>query len=138
MASGVAIAVLFHVTLDGVDVGMWTECSGLSAKYDVEEYAEGGQNAFTHKLPGRLKYENVTLKRGLDGDSAKVAKWFAAVGESRDRSTASITAYDEDLQAVTAWTLTDVVPVSWTGPSFSADGGKAAVEELELAHHGFI
>lgn len=138
MPAGIAIAPQFHVTLDGVDVGMWTEVSGLSAKYDVEEYAEGGQNTFVHKLPGRLTYDNVKLKRGLDEDSAKVAKWFAAVGESRDRSTASITAYNENLEAVATWTLTDVVPVNWTGPSFSADGGKAAVEELELAHHGFV
>jgi phage tail-like protein len=138
MADGVAIALLFHVTLDSVDVGMWTECTGLSATYEVQEYEEGGQNGFTHKLPGRLKFDNVKIKRGLDRDSEQVAKWFAAVSQSRDRSTASITAYNENLEAVAGWTLAEVVPVSWTGPSFSADGGKAAVEELELAHHGFV
>jgi phage tail-like protein len=30
--------------------------SGLSVEYDMEEFKEGGENRFTHKLPGRTKY----------------------------------------------------------------------------------
>lgn len=136
--SELAIASLFYVTVDAMDIGMWTECSGLSAKYDVEEYEEGGQNLFVHKLPGRLKYDNVKVKRPVDADSAKVARWFSSLHRSATRSTASITAYDGNLDVMATWSLVDVIPVRWSGPSFSVDGGKVGSEELELAHHGFM
>jgi phage tail-like protein len=134
----VAIASLFHVTIDATDVGLWTECSGLSATYEMEEIQEGGQNRFVHKLPGRLKFDNVKLKRPIDADSGKLARWFAGVYQSSMRSTASITAYSGDLKEIASWSLIEVVPVRWTGPSFSVDGGKVGSEELELAHHGFV
>jgi phage tail-like protein len=136
--SEVAIASLFYVTVDAMDIGTWTECSGLSAKYDVDDYEEGGQNRFVHKLPGRLKYTNAKLKRAVDADSAKVARWFSSLAKTGARSTASITAYDGDLEVMATWGLVDVIPVSWSGPSFSVDGGKVGIEELELAHHGFM
>jgi len=136
--AGLAIASLFYVTVDAMDIGMWTECSGLSAKYEIEEYEEGGQNLFVHKLPGRLKYDNIKLKRPVDADSAKVARWFGSLRRSASRSTGSITAYDENVEIIAQWQLVDVIPVSWSGPSFSVDGAKVGTEELELAHHGFM
>ena len=35
------------------------------------------------------------------------------------------------------WNVVDALPVRWTGPSFASDATGAAVEELEIAHHGF-
>ena len=35
--------------------------SGLSVEYDIEEYKEGGENRFTHKLPVRTKYADLVL-----------------------------------------------------------------------------
>lgn len=134
----VALSHLFLVKLDMVDIGLWTEFSGLSAEYDVEEYEEGGNNWFSHKFPGRLTYGNITLKRPIDGDSAKLHGWFASLmGTSAVRSTASVTVYDAELTAVAAWNFIDVIPVKWSGPSFSAGDEAVAVEELEFAHHGF-
>src|SRR5512138_1515527 len=63
--------------------------SGLSVEYDTEEYKEGGENRFTHKLPVRTKYADMVLKRGmlvgpmvLGGNS--VIKWF--LDAFRDRT----------------------------------------------------
>lgn len=134
----VAIGSLFFVTVDAMDIGSWTECGGLSAKYEIEDYVEGGQNGFVHKLPGRLTYTNVTLKRTVDGESGKVAAWFASLQRSASASTASITAYDDNIEVIATWNLVDVIPVSWKGPSFGVDSGRIGIEELELAHHGFL
>ena len=35
--------------------------SGLSVEYDTEEYKEGGENRFTHKLPVRTKFSDLVL-----------------------------------------------------------------------------
>lgn len=135
---GPGISWLFHVRIDAADIGVWTECTGLSAKYDVEEFKEGGENGFVHKLPGRLTFANIQLKRPLDRQSGMVASWFARVPVTPMRSTAVITALDSNLDPVTSWNLVDIVPISWTGPSFNASGTNLAVEQLEIAHHGFV
>lgn len=135
-----AVSYLFHVVIDGQDIGYWTELSGLSAQYVVQEYEEGGQNMFVHKLPGRIKYDNVRLKRPLDDQSKRVASWFSLVNTAAAmaRTTASITVFDLNLDQVASWQLVDVLPVKWTGPSFNVTGSSVATEELELAHHGFM
>lgn len=133
-----ALSYRFEVTIDGVaSLGTWTECSGLTAEYEVETYQEGGQNGFEHKIPGRLKFTNITLKRPLDAQSTKVAAWFSQLQAKVQRHTASIAVYDGQKEEVVSWTLTGVVPVKWSGPSFDAGTNDVAVETLELAHQGF-
>lgn len=133
-----ALSWRFEVTVDGVvGLGTWTECSGLSAEYQVESYQEGGQNSFEHKLPGRVTYSNLTLKRPIDGQSKKVAAWFSNLESTVRRHTAAISVFDSSGEKVADWRLTGVVPVKWSGPSFTASGNNVAEETLELAHHGF-
>lgn len=133
-----ALSHLFHVTLDWADIGLWTECSGLEVSYEVEDYVEGGQNFFVHKLPGRMNFTPITLKRPLDKDSGKLRKYVASVIiGSAARSTASITVYDADLEAVMSWNFIDVVPKSWKGPTFNVAEEKVALEEFVFEHHGF-
>jgi phage tail-like protein len=138
-----ATAWRFDVKVDGEDIGSFTACDGLSAEYDVFEYQEGGENGYIHRLPGRLKYGNVKLTRPVDAksDSAAtsgLAAWFTRLKSSVTRRTASITAFDAQGNKVAQWSLVDVYPARWTGPSFSSDGNSVPKETLELAHHGFI
>ena len=48
------------------------EVSGLSAELGTEEVVEGGENRFSHRLPTRAKYSNLTLKRGLLTESGLI------------------------------------------------------------------
>ncbi|MCL3860419.1 phage tail protein [Actinotalea sp. K2] len=133
--------VQFDVVIDeggsNTSLGVFTGCQGLSAEFEVLEYAEGGQNGYVHRLPGRLRFPNLVLTRGLDASSAAVAAWFHGQRDKVGRTTAVVTAYDAAGQAVVSWSLRDVCPVRWTGPAFSASSGQVAIETLELAHHGF-
>jgi phage tail-like protein len=136
-----ATAFRFSVTIDGTELGAFTSCEGLAAEYDVETYAEGGENGYEHRLPGRLKYPNIRLSRPLDG-SGGLASWFSRLHQMGGRSgatkTASITAFDADGEVIARWNLLDAYPCRWTGPSFAADGNTTVKETLELAHHGFL
>ena len=53
-------------------------------------------------------------------------------------TTATITAITIDGQEIHRWDLQHVLPVRWTGPSFTTDSPKVATESLELAHNGFL
>ena len=73
------VSLRFVVKVDGLSLGDWTKCEGLTVEYEVEEYKEGGQNGFVHRLPGRAKYQNIKLTRPLDHASSGVAAWISRV-----------------------------------------------------------
>ncbi len=136
----------FGVEVEGISfkTGLFTGCEGLSIEYSFEEYQEGGNNAYVHRLPGRVKYQNVKLTRLISAESGSLAKWMSEFQNKRTaRQTATITMYhytgggSGSLKPICKWILKDVHPAKWTGPSFAVDGNGIAKETLELAHHGF-
>ena len=134
--SETALGLRFAVTIDGLLLGDWTKCDGLSIEYDVTEYREGGENGFVHRLAGRAKYTNIKLTRPIDASSAEVAAWVASVSTKLVRQTAQIAVMDAAGNTVVAWNLVGVYPVRWTGPTLDVGGNQVAYETLELAHHG--
>jgi phage tail-like protein len=138
LASDPAVTVCFTVTIDGHDLGVFTQCDGLGCEIVVEQHEEGGQNRFVHQLPGRIKYTNVKLTRPINGDTASVASWFSSMAGEVKRSTGEITALTIEGKKIASWSLEGVIPVKWTGPQLNVDGPKVATEAIELAHHGFL
>jgi phage tail-like protein len=132
-------AMRFDFKVDGVDIASFTAVDGLTAEYVVKTYEEGGNNDYIHQLPGRMKYNNLKLTRPVDGSSKALAAWFSELGKSQKltRRTATVIAYNDNSDVVAEWSLRDVYPVRYTGPSFSAENGKVITETLELAHNGF-
>lgn len=139
-----ASSATFLFEVDGVDMGSFQEVSGLEVSIDTEDVQEGGQNSFTHKLPGRMSWPNITLKRGVTRQDS-LLKWlneasgetFAVNGNKLVRKSAAITLVDRTGKRLRAWNFIDAYPVKWSGPSFAASSTDAANEELEITHHGF-
>ena len=139
ITSDPAVAVCFMVKVDDEDLGTFTSVEGLGVEVDIEEREEGGNQFFVHQIPGRLRYTNIKLTRVINGDTQKVAKWFAGMASGVKRSNAQIVAKTADgAHVVAQWGLLNAVPVRWTGPKLSADSLTVATETLELAHHGFL
>jgi phage tail-like protein len=129
----------FRVKLDGgADLGNWSKCDGLSVEYDVFEYKEGGENTFIHRIPGRVKYQNLKLTRPINKDSKRVADWIAGMKTKVKRETAEISALDTKGNAIVTWNFEGVYPVRWNGPSLDISNNQVATETLELAHNGFL
>lgn len=134
----------FIFEVDGMELGWFHEVSGLEVSIETEDISEGGQNEYVHKLPGRMTWPNITLKRGVT-QSDNLLSWmressgeqFAANGNALTRKTAAITLCDGDGTRLRSWDFDQVYPVKWTGPSFAAASSEAANEELEITHHGF-
>ena len=138
------VSHLFTLEIDGVDIGVFSEVSGLELHVGVEEYAEGGQNGFVHKLPGRITWPNLVFKRGLT-DSDALFAWvgrssgegFAAQKDTLTRTTGAVSLVGHDGKPLRSWSLIDPFPVRWTGPRLSAKDSSPLEEEVEVAHHGF-
>ena len=134
----------FLVELDGVELGRFKEISGLQVDVDLESFEEGGENGFVHKFSGRMTWPNLVLKRGITKEDVFMSWLQDSVGDGMTerkgkskRTTAAVTLLGPDGTRLRAWNVSDAMPVRWTGPSFSVDAATAAVEELEIAHHGF-
>src|SRR5262245_60473922 len=121
----------FGVTIDGLDLGLFTACDGLSVEVEIEPREEGGNNMFVHQLPMRLKFNNVTLTRPLNSDSSKVALWFMTMAHDYKRTEAEITAMSQNGDVIARWHLTGVIPVRWKGPSLNVESAQMATETLE-------
>lgn len=128
----------FAVEIGDVIYAMFTECSALTIETETFEYAEGGLNSYTHKLPTRTKYGNVTLKRGLD-ETQKLYDWYLnVVAGDFKRQHISVILYDIQGKVARKWDLMDAYPCKWTGPDLRTDTGAIAVETIEFAHAGLI
>lgn len=126
----------FYVEIGAEKQAVFTEVNGLQAEMDVMTYEEGGNNDFVHRLPGRTKMGNLTLKGGMTKSNA-FFKWFAQIARGDiKRMNLSVVLYDVSGTELLRWTFVNAYPVKWTGPQFTADGSGTAIETLELAHDG--
>jgi phage tail-like protein len=129
----------FLVEIGSEIVANFQECSGLTLEIEVQEYVEGGNNEFIHKLPGRMKYTNITLKRGIS-DNAQFASWRPKVEGGKitvQPKNISIILFNHSGETVKTWEVAEAYPVKWTGPDMRASSMDIAIETLELAHQGW-
>ena len=129
----------FKVLIDGKELGLFQEVSGLSVQVNVTDLAEGGLNTSTHKLIEGVSYSNVTLKRGLCDASGLYTFILPAINGEIDKlriGTVTIISLDESGNEGMKYELKDAVPVKWDGPSLNVMQDSIATETLELAHEG--
>lgn len=112
--------------------------SGLSVEYDTEEYKEGGENRFTHKLPGRTKYADLVLKRGMLIDS-EVTQW--CLDAFRDRifrpADLSVVLMNEKSDPLRTWNIAQAIPKKWLVSDLNANDNAVVIETLELIYRYF-
>lgn len=122
----------FRVEIDSFAVAGFSECSGLESEVAVIEYREGA-DFFATKLPGRPKYGDITLKRGVT-QSAELQNWHKNILNGvPDRRNGVITLMDDERKDVVRWKFFNAFPRKWEGPSLYASGNEVAIESLVLA-----
>jgi phage tail-like protein len=106
------------------------------AEIEVIEYRTGNvKESGVSKLPGRVRYGNVVLKRGIIG-ALNFYQWWNDVrnGNVGARRTVTIQLLNEDRsEVVMTWKLARAWPAKYTGPHLKGKGNDVAIEELELA-----
>jgi phage tail-like protein len=126
----------FFVEVEGLLVAGFSECSGLQVETEVQEYAEGGLNDYTHHFRGRTKYGPLILKRGLTLNN-QLWRWHQEViGGKFERKNGTIYLLDKTHIPVTWWNFKKAFPAKWTGPELRANSTDVAIESVELIHQG--
>jgi phage tail-like protein len=130
----------FMLELEGAIAGYFTECSGIGSEHEIVEQkvVDKQGHEIIRKLPGRLKFTDITLKRGITSD-LKIWEWrdFAVKGGMKDaRKNCSITMLSRDYKPVAVWHFTNAWPSKVTGPSLKSDSNEIGVEEVTIVHEG--
>ena len=134
----------FLVNLNGpqgpeAPLGGFSDVSGLGVEITMAEYRNGNEKEnHVRKVAGIHKVPDVTLKRGIV-NSKDLWDWLKETQRNGPaaKRTVVITLLDEAGASVESWTLRNVVPMKYTGPTLAAKGGgDVAMEELVLSSEG--
>ncbi|HET9214195.1 MAG TPA: phage tail protein [Gaiellaceae bacterium] len=127
----------FLVEIDGIASAAFKSVSGLGAEAEVIEYREGSDPvSSSRKLPGRVKYPNVTLKRGITA-SRDLWQWWKTVADGNvQRRNVAIVLLDDARTPVLRWLLRNAWVAKIEASELEAAKNEVAVESVELAHEG--
>src|ERR1051325_3373225 len=115
-----ASAHRFYVQIDGMTSAVFTEVSNLTMETEVMEYHQGGDK-WPHRLPGKSKFSNITLKGGITQGN-QLYKWALDIAQGKlDYRNVSVIMFDTTGKELGRWSVLDAYPVKWTGPAFQAD-----------------
>jgi phage tail-like protein len=134
----------FHwgIEISNVIKGYFTEVSGIGSENEVIELKavnDKGQEVVI-KQPGRLKWENISLKRGITS-SMDIWDWRKQVEEGnveKARKNGSIVMFNQQLKEVARWNFENAWPVKVTGPQPKSDSNELGIEELQITHEYIV
>ena len=133
-----ALSVFFSVSLDVIDLGMWSKMSGLGVQIEHKSRPDTAMTFFEHHLPGHITYNHITLERPLSSDSQLILEWVSTFHMLPIPTAGQIICLDQTGTPIIMWELIGVSPVSWKGPTLDAHGLSVVTEQLTIAHMGFL
>ncbi len=135
----------YQVEIDGRDIGEFTEVSGLGISREVillNSKKGGNRDPLVRKRPGRVKYGDITLKKGYVASST-LNDWIEAarLGD-QTRKSVSITMFDNtdpsgNGSEVKRWNCFECFPKSWKVSSLDGKGNDVMTEEMVIVVEWF-
>jgi phage tail-like protein len=134
----------FHFAIDvqGVIKGYFTEVSGLGSESEIAEQKVVNEKGVqvVLKVPGRVKWGDITLKRGLTSN-IDLWNWRKMVEDGNvkaARKNGSIIMFDQSLKAVAQWDFKNAWPSKISGPSVKSDDNALTMEEMTIVHEYIV
>jgi phage tail-like protein len=139
MANYPLLSCNFRVEWGGTRIG-FLEVVGLSATLEATEYREGDEHVpAPHKVPGLVRYPNVTLRRGMMAGDNDLYQWFStAQGGAVERRDLVVSLLDAQHAPIVTWMLRQAFPVRVSYGPLDATRGKVLIEEVEVAYEGLV
>jgi phage tail-like protein len=131
-------AARFLLEIDGITRAGFTECSVPDSTQDPIEYREGNEGFTVRKIPGMIKYGNLTLKWGTT-DTMELYEWRKQVEECKmqdARRNVAVVLLDDEGTAKARWEFFMAWPTKYDAPDLNATGSDIAIETMEIACEG--
>jgi phage tail-like protein len=135
------VSAWFGVEFQGQVVGAFRECTGMGSENEVVEYKASGDKGkyVMKKIPGRMKWNNITLKRGIT-DAMDMWVWRKQVEDghvNEARKNGSIVMYNQMNEPIARWDFVQAWPSKLSGPTANATNNEVGIEELEVTPDGY-
>ena len=126
----------FAIVIDGQEIAVFAELSGITTEAEQSEYWEtSGEAVGVSKLPGKVKPPAVTLRRGMSG-SLELLSWHEAVRQGTmgaARRSCSIIMYDAEGKPVGKYYLENAWPSKMDLAGLKAGASEALIETVTLS-----
>ncbi|MCR9254038.1 MAG: phage tail protein [bacterium] len=142
-----AVSYCFEVSVGkftGIDL-LFSEVSGIQMELETTEIKEGGNNSYTHSIPGRVKYTDLVLKRGMMPKSSALFSWCQkTIGGNYTKpiepQDVTVKLLDEEGKTLITWNFKNAYPKKLEVSSLNARAsGDSAImiETITLAYSEF-
>ena len=123
----------FRVTIPGIpsQIG-FQKVSGLSKEVNVVEYDESAFE-YTHKLPGKTKFGEVTMERGMFSDSSMLDQ-MKVIQIPDYRTTMIVQLMDRFGNVQRTWKLAEAWISKWEGSDLDATSDDVAIETITVQY----
>ena len=123
----------FRVTIPGIpsQIG-FQKVSGLSKEVNVVEYDESAFE-YTHKLPGKTTFGEVTMERGMFSDSSMLDQ-MKVIQNPDYRTTMIVQLMDRFGNVQRTWKLAEAWISKWEGSDLDATSDDVAIETITVQY----
>ena len=116
----------------------FNECTGLEMTLETEDYPEGGNNGTVLKFAKRMKYGEITLKKGQTTRTDLMDWCYGFTQGNAKRKDGVITLQDSRHKPYMVWGFRRALPTKYSGPSMNAQQNGVAIESITIAHEGLF
>ena len=135
------VAFKFGLEIEGKLSGFFTSVNGIGSESEVIEHKivnpDTGETII-QKLPGRMAWTDITLKRGVTS-SIDIWEWRQQVVDGKvddARTNCSVTAYNQANEEIARWNLDNAWPSKVVGPEMDSGSQDYMIEEVTIVHEG--
>jgi phage tail-like protein len=116
------------------------EVSGMDVENQIIEYRNSNSPLFSpEKMPGLVKYSNVSMKRGVFVNDNSFWNWHAEIKMNTiKRRTVIIRLLDETGKVTMQWSLNNAWPTKISSTDLKSDGNEVAIDTLEIAYEELV
>jgi len=128
----------FLVEIDGIVQAGFKEVTIPDSSQDPIDYREGSDQPTVRKIPGLIKYGNVSLKVGVT-DSMELYNWRKLVEDGKTdeyRRNMAIILINEQGDPTGRWEFSDAWPSKYDAPDLNATENNIAIEAIDIVHEG--
>lgn len=126
----------FVVEVDGIAAAGFSEVTIPAAWADVIEYREGGSPNVARKLPGRVHFGSLVLRRGITASDELYQWWKTVMDGQISRRNIAVILLDEARNPVKRWAFRQAWPSRYQVSGLNALGREVAIETLEIVVEG--
>jgi phage tail-like protein len=136
----------FKIKWDGKYVAGLSKCSALKKSTEVTPWYEGGDRSVPHQIPGKTKYDPITLEAGVTHDTT-FEEWAGKVNNFQSDAAMSLKTFRKDI-TIEVYNLQGVKVLAynvyrcWVSeyqalPGLDASGNGVMISTIKLENEGW-